>query len=78
MSELVNHPCHYNRSGAMECIDEMLLIYGREAVINFCILSAYKYRYRAGLKPGEDGIRDLMKSDWYIAKVAELKGDHND
>ena len=28
----VNHPKHYTREGGMECIDEMLLIFGKEAV----------------------------------------------
>ena len=27
-TNMVNHPAHYTREGAMECIDEMLLIYG--------------------------------------------------
>lgn len=67
--ETVNHPSHYNREGSMECIEEMELIFGREAVRTFCILNAWKYRYRDNLKGGEE---DRMKANWYISKVKEL------
>jgi hypothetical protein len=74
--EAVNHPKHYGREGAMECIDEMVLVFGVGATMNFCLLNAWKYRYRAGAKGGDE---DLKKSDWYMAKYAELKGvtDHD-
>lgn len=70
-TEAVNHPKHYVREGAMECIDEMLLVFGKEAVMNFCLLNAWKYRYRAADK---NGAEDLKKSDWYLAVYADLKG----
>lgn len=74
--ETVNHPKHYGREGAVECIDEMVLVFGVEATMNFCLLNAWKYRYRAADK---NGAEDLKKSDWYIAKYKELKGgDIND
>ena len=38
--EKVDHPSHYNREGAMECINEMLLIFGKENVKAFCLLNA--------------------------------------
>ena len=65
----VNHPQHYCREDAMECIDEMILIFGEEAVKNFCLCNAWKYRYRAADKNGQE---DLAKSDWYIKKYKEL------
>lgn len=68
----VNHPTHYNREGALECIDEMVLVFGKEATMNFCLLNAWKYRYRAADKNGEE---DLKKSDWYLKKVKELGGE---
>ena len=70
-TETVNHPKHYGREGAMECIDEMVLVFGVEATMHFCLLNAWKYRYRAADKGGEE---DVKKSDWYMAKYAELKG----
>ena len=66
----VNHPHHYCREGGMECIEEMLLIFGDRAVMTYCLLNAWKYRYRAADKNGEE---DLKKSDWYIKKYKELK-----
>ena len=67
--EKVNHPSHYNREDAMECIEEMVLIFGKEAVKNFCLCNVWKYRYRAADKNGEI---DLKKSDWYMTKYREL------
>ena len=66
----VDRPRHYNREGAMESIDEMILIFGREAVMHFCLCNVFKYRYRAAAKNGEE---DLKKSDWYMRKYKELK-----
>ena len=68
--EMVNHPAHYKRDGAMECIDEMLLLFGKEEVMSFCKLNAWKYRYRAMDKNGQE---DINKSDYYIKKYKELK-----
>ena len=69
LNEMVNHPNHYNQGG-MECIDEMLLIFGKEAIMNFCLCNAWKYRYRANAKNGQE---DMDKANWYIAKYKELK-----
>ena len=68
--DFVNHPPHYTRAGAMECIDEMILIFGEEAVANHCLCNAWKYRYRAYEK---NGFEDISKSDWYMKKYKELK-----
>ena len=75
MPDTVNHPNHYNREGAMECLDEMLLLFGRQAVMDFCRLNAWKYRYRAADKNGEE---DLKKSDWYLKKYKELGGEEHE
>lgn len=66
----VTHPKHYNRENAIECIDEMLLVFGEEAVEAFCLCNAWKYRYRAADK---NGAEDLAKSDWYMQKYKELR-----
>ena len=68
-NDIINHPSHYNREGAMESIDEMELIFGKEAVKHFCLCNAWKYRYRSSAKNGEE---DIKKSDWYIRKYKEL------
>jgi hypothetical protein len=46
-------------------------IYGDEAVRNFCICNAYKYRFRAGAKQGETAQSDIAKAEWYEAYVME-------
>lgn len=61
--ERVDHPTHYQ--GEYECIDLMREIYGDEAVRWFCILNAYKYRFRAGKKDGNSLEQDDAKAQWY-------------
>lgn len=50
----VDHPEHYQ--GAFECIDEMVALFGVEAVKAFCRCNVYKYRYRADKKGGATDI----------------------
>lgn len=68
----VNHPAHYEREGAIECIEEMLMIFGYEETMIFCKLNAWKYRYRAADK---NGAEDIAKSDWYMRTYKELKNE---
>lgn len=72
-SDKVNHPTHYNVH-KHECIDEMVAVFGVEAVKCFCKCNAWKYRYRSVAKNGEE---DLAKADWYIEKLMELEKDKN-
>ena len=67
--DIVNHPPHYNREGAMESIDEMVMVFGKEVVKHFCLCNVWKYRYRAADK---NGAEDVKKSDWYMRKYKEL------
>lgn len=69
--EQIEKPSHYNRTGAMECIEEMVLIFGYDFAINFCIGNVFKYRYRADLKGSS--IDDIKKSDEYIKIIVKLK-----
>lgn len=69
--EVVNQPPHY-KIHSKECIDEMAVVFGPEAVRNFCVCNAWKYRYRAGSKAGADVADDMAKSDWYINKAEEI------
>lgn len=70
--EEVNHPQHYNNYD-VEVIDMMERVFGKEATITFCKLNAFKYRMRAGTKPGQDSTKDLNKEKWYLDKMNELK-----
>lgn len=68
-ADAVNHPAHYQ--GKHECIDEMLALFGVEAVKGFCMCNVYKYRFRAARK---NGAEDIAKADWYMGKLMELEG----
>lgn len=68
-ADKVNHPAHYQ--GKHECIDEMIALFGVEAVKGFCKCNVHKYRYRAEAKGGQE---DLDKANWYMDKLMELEG----
>lgn len=65
--DMVNHPSHYEHG--IECIDEMILLYGVVETMYFCKLNAHKYRKRALDKGGRE---DIDKSDWYMKEYAYL------
>lgn len=67
----VDHPAHYQKGGK-ECIDVMIEDFGKEAVVAFCKLNAFKYRWRAGLKEGNTADTDEAKAQWYEKKAEEL------
>ena len=66
--DIINHPNHYT-DGGIECIDEMLMVFGRRVVADFCLCNVWKYRRRALNKNGQE---DLDKSHWYMAKYKEI------
>lgn len=63
------NPSHY-KTNLYECIDEMKLVFGIDALMDFCKLNAWKYRYRHDNKNKKE---DLAKADWYINKLNELQ-----
>jgi hypothetical protein len=65
--DMVNHPYHYERG--IECIDEMILLFGVMETMSFCKLNSHKYRKRALDKGGRE---DIDKSDWYMKEYAYL------
>lgn len=67
--DMINHPKHYCREDAIECLDEMRLVFGDDIVAAFCLGNVWKYRYRAASKGQEE---DLKKSDFYMRKYKEL------
>lgn len=67
--DMVNEPTHYKQH-AMECFDEMVQVFGVEAVKAYCKCAAWKYRYRAPYKGKFD--EDNAKADWYLKKLSEL------
>ena len=67
----VYDPPHYD-TGKFECINVMEGVFGKEALLAFCRLSAFKYLWRAGNKEGSPYEEDLDKARWYEAKAIEL------
>lgn len=61
MSDNVHHPDHYNEDGRKECWNEMIEIFGADAVVIFDCLNAYKYFYRAGKKTDNPESQDIAK-----------------
>lgn len=70
-NDVINHPNHYT-NGGMECIDEMIEVFGKLVVADFCLCNVWKYRYRALTKNGQE---DIDKSHWYMKKYLELRGE---
>lgn len=65
MTEMVNHPKHYNSHPAgIECIDVI-------EHMTFNVGSCIKYLWRQGLKPGVDNLEDLKKARWYVEREIE-------
>ena len=67
MTDPVNHPKHYTtHPSGVECIQIT-------EHMNFCLGNAVKYLWRAGLKDGEDELKDLKKAIWYINRELERR-----
>jgi hypothetical protein len=64
----VNHPKHYKEC-SIECFDNMLIIFGADAMAKYCCINAYKYLFRYKSK---NGFEDLKKARWYMDKYYEL------
>lgn len=69
--EFVNHPNHYNKYD-IEVLDMMERIWGRDALINFCRMNAFKYRMRMGEKPTSSIEQDLAKEKFYLDYANKL------
>jgi len=68
MVDMVNHPPHYTRGG-VECIDALAsATAGLEGLDAVCTANAIKYLWRWKQK---NGVEDLRKAQWYIAKLIE-------
>lgn len=71
-SKNVFHPTHYNQSERKECWDEMIELFGKDAVLIFDVLNAYKYYYRKGFKDGNSCEQDTEKMRNYMNHAEEL------
>lgn len=70
--DYVDTPPHYVKY-PIEVIDMMIRIWGESAAAQYCEMNAFKYRMRAGTKPGNSLEQDLAKEKWYLDKALELR-----
>ena len=74
MTDLVNHPPHYQSDNGIECIDAIRASLGKEAFVAHCRATAMKYIWRTGKK--DDAVQDMNKAIWYLQRaVEELSND---
>ena len=66
------NPNHYKKGGK-EVWQMMIAIWGKEAYMKHCEMTAFKYRMRAGTKPGESIERDLNKAAWYENMAQQMR-----
>ena len=67
--DTVNHPTHYTSGCGFECIEVMEMVFGKEAVIDFCVVNAFKYIWRHKQK---NGTEDITKAEWYLKYACKL------
>lgn len=67
MSEVVNHPKHYNR-GKIEVIEFI-----EDQGLGFSLGNTVKYICRAGVKDPTKEIEDLCKAQWYLSREIEVR-----
>ena len=68
--DIIN-PTHY-KNYSVEVIEMMIKIWGKKQTAQYCEMNAYKYRMRAGTKPGNSAEQDLEKEKWYLQKAEAL------
>lgn len=77
---IVEHPDHYGaNNGNIQCIEAMLIAFGKEATMNFCKLNSFKYIWRSSKKGTE--IQDMEKAkryEEYWNALNKLEGDADD
>ena len=66
------NPNHY-KSSSKETFEMMIDIWGKNAFIQHCEMSAFKYRMRIGTKPNQPIDRELQKIKLYETKARELR-----
>lgn len=69
VEDVVREPQHY-RHGTFEVIDEMIIVFGVEATMQFCRMNAWKYRARAPYKGKME--QDMDKANRYLEMAYEM------
>ena len=78
--DIVEHPNHYGAgNGGLQCIEAMLQTFGKEDLMAFCKLNAFKYIWRSKHKNKE--AQDMDKAKRYLEYwdvLNNIKGDQDD
>lgn len=69
IEDVVREPQHYQH-GIFEVIDEMIIVFGVEATMQFCRMNAWKYRARAPYKGKME--QDMDKANRYLEMAYEM------
>lgn len=74
MSDIINKPDHYNKTGkeTIETIEDAMLGDEFEGYLKGNVLK-YVTRYR--FKHAEDPLKDLLKARWYLNKLIDVVED---
>ena len=70
------NPEHYKKGGK-QVWQMMIDIWGKDSYIAFCEMNAFKYRMRAGNKPGNSTEQDMEKAKWYENQIQQLRDEQS-
>ena len=71
--DVVHKPAHYNKNGAIECIDAIKEVLGPEGFKAYLHGNIIKYGWRADQK---GGVEDMRKQIWYARRwIEESEGE---
>lgn len=68
--DVVKEPSHY-KHGTFETIDEMLIVFGPQKTYDYCVITAWKYRARAGYKNNFE--QDMAKANQFLEFAKEIQ-----
>jgi hypothetical protein len=72
MTDVINHPKHYNRG-----IEAIVVIESWQ--LGYCLGNVVKYICRSGIKDPAKDIEDLKKAAWYLnRRIEQLENNHGD
>lgn len=56
----------------------MIDIWGEDLYTAFCEMNSFKYRMRAGKKPGQPAEQDIKKAQFYEQQIEELRNEREE
>lgn len=68
VTDMVNHPPHYQSEKGVECIDAIEAALSPEEFRGYCKGNALKYAWRERSKGGDE---DLKKAAWYLNRLTQ-------